>query len=260
MSNTLDNFFSLVYNEISTLIVRVLIRVKQRIMADRKDNLLRAIVEEHIDSAGPVGSGLIAEKYFPDLSSATIRNEMVQLEADGLIYQPYTSAGRVPTAAGYQYYLDQFCSLSDISLTGHKVLDAVSLSADRQGIKTLAKALADICVEAVLVGFSANDVYYTGIANLFRQPEFAKLSLVHSLSEVIDHLDEVMAQIFGQVKDEPLVLIGDNNPFGNDSSAIIVRYQSAKERGIIGILGPNRMDYKTNIALLKYSQKLLSNL
>lgn len=229
-------------------------------MADRKDNLLKAIVEEHIGSASPVGSGLIAEKYFPDLSSATIRNDMAQLEADGLIYQPHTSAGRVPTAFGYQYYLDRFYTPQDVGLANCKDLDDLSLSADRQGIKTLAKKLADLCTEAVLVGFSANDVYYTGIANLFRQPEFAKLPLVHSLSEVIDHLDEVMANIFKRIDDEPLVLIGDNNPFGNDSSAIITGYQLAGERGIIGILGPNRMDYKENISLLKYSQKLLSNL
>ncbi len=229
-------------------------------MAERQDNLLKAIVEEHVETAEPVGSGLIAEKYFPELSSATIRNEMAQLEADGLIFQPHTSAGRIPTPQGYQYYLEKLLSPDKLALSKQKDLDSLALSSERDDIKRLAKTLADLSSAAVLIGFSAGDVYYTGIANLFRQPEFAKLSLVYSLSDIIDHLDEVMGRIFHDVGNEPKVFVGEDNPFGNDSSAIVGRYQLSGQPGIIGILGPSRMDYKRNISLLRYSQKLINNL
>ena len=193
--------------------------------ASRKDNLLKIIVEEYIDSAEPVGSGLIAQKYFKDLSSATIRNDMAELEEEGLIHQPHTSAGRVPTLAGYRYYLDNFVSEGKISGKSKKDLDELSkdLTSDRESVKSLAKSLAEISNEAVLIGFSSSDVYYTGISNLFRQPEFAEQDIVYSISEIIDHLDEVMANIFDRVEGRAQILIGRDNPFGESSSVVLVK-------------------------------------
>ena len=66
----------------------------------RKQQLLKYIIEAHIKTASPVGSGLISEKYMKDVSSPTVRNEMQELEREGLIMQPHTSAGRIPTEAG----------------------------------------------------------------------------------------------------------------------------------------------------------------
>ncbi len=72
----------------------------------RKDQVLKAIVEEFIKTAEPVGSVTIMNNYGFDCSSATIRNTMVQLEKEGLIEKTHVSSGRVPSAKGYQYYLD----------------------------------------------------------------------------------------------------------------------------------------------------------
>lgn len=72
----------------------------------RKDQVLKCIVEEFISSAEPVGSKTLIEKYGLTCSSATIRNTMVELEKDGMIEKTHTSSGRVPSAKGYQYYLD----------------------------------------------------------------------------------------------------------------------------------------------------------
>lgn len=73
---------------------------------DRKAAILRAVVEEYIETAQPVGSGHVAAAPGVDVSSATVRNEMVQLEADGFLRQPHTSAGRVPTERGYRFFVD----------------------------------------------------------------------------------------------------------------------------------------------------------
>src|SRR5258706_12925369 len=75
---------------------------------ERKAAILRAIVEEHVHSAQPVGSQTIARAGRLGVSSATVRNEMMILERDGYIVQPYTSAGRVPTDLGYRYFVDHF--------------------------------------------------------------------------------------------------------------------------------------------------------
>ena len=73
---------------------------------ERKASILRAVVEEYIKSAQPVGSGLVADAPGVSVSSATVRNEMAALETEGFLTQPHTSAGRIPTEKGYRYFVD----------------------------------------------------------------------------------------------------------------------------------------------------------
>jgi heat-inducible transcriptional repressor len=73
---------------------------------ERKASILRAVVEEYIDTALPVGSGHVARAPDVNVSSATVRNEMVALEQEGFLHQPHTSAGRVPTEKGYRFFVD----------------------------------------------------------------------------------------------------------------------------------------------------------
>jgi heat-inducible transcriptional repressor len=75
---------------------------------ERKAAILRAIVEEHVATAQPVGSQTVARSRGLDVSSATVRNEMTVLEREGYIMAPHTSAGRIPTDLGYRYFVDHF--------------------------------------------------------------------------------------------------------------------------------------------------------
>ena len=72
----------------------------------RRERILRHVVQEYVALAQPVPSDLIARKYEAELSPATVRNEMAALEEAGLIAQPHTSAGRVPTDRGYRYFVE----------------------------------------------------------------------------------------------------------------------------------------------------------
>ena len=76
----------------------------------RKGAILEAVVAEHIDTAQPVGSSAVAASADLDVSSATVRSEMVALERDGYLAQPHTSAGRIPTDKGYRYFVDHLQS------------------------------------------------------------------------------------------------------------------------------------------------------
>lgn len=80
----------------------------EQVLDDRKSAILRAIVEEYVGSAQPVGSQTIAHTRDLGVSAATVRNEMGALERDGYITQPHTSAGRIPTDKGYRFYVDRF--------------------------------------------------------------------------------------------------------------------------------------------------------
>ncbi len=82
---------------------------------DRKAAILSAIVGEYIETAQPVGSGAVRNAAEVDVSAATIRNEMASLETDGYLWQPHTSAGRVPTEKGYRHFVDK---LGEVTLDG----------------------------------------------------------------------------------------------------------------------------------------------
>ena len=226
---------------------------------NKKDKLLKIIVEEYIRSAEPIGSAFVAEKYLKDSSPATVRNHMAELEDEGLIFQPHTSAGRVPTLEGYKYYLANLLDRRELGGKNKKVLDESkkNFSDGREGVKALAKAIAELANSTVLVGFSPLDVYYTGLANLFRQPEFAEHAQVYNMSDVIDHLDEVMAKVFFQLDDEIKILVGAENPFGEMSSVVLTRCQIEGREGLLGIMGPSRMNYEENFGLVAYGREIL---
>src|ERR1700744_983856 len=82
---------------------------------DRKLAVLRAIVEDFIATNEPVGSKALADRHNLGVSPATIRNDMSALEEDGLIAQPHTSAGRVPTDAGYRLFVDRLTDIKPLS-------------------------------------------------------------------------------------------------------------------------------------------------
>lgn len=83
---------------------------------DRKKKILEAIIEEYIETAEPVSSNNLKEKYGINLSSATIRNEMAELESIGYLDKTHTSSGRVPSSKGYRYYVDQLLKSDNISV------------------------------------------------------------------------------------------------------------------------------------------------
>ncbi len=100
--------------------------------ADRRLEVLRAIVEDFIATNEPVGSKTLADRHNLGVSPATIRNDMAVLEEEGLIAQPHTSAGRIPTDAGYRLFVDRLTELKP--LTG----------AERRAIQTFLDGAADL--------------------------------------------------------------------------------------------------------------------
>ena len=82
---------------------------------DRKKRILGAIVEEYIDNAEPVSSGVLVKKGELNCSSATIRNEMAELEKIGFLEKPHTSAGRIPSQKGYRFYVDELLREDSLS-------------------------------------------------------------------------------------------------------------------------------------------------
>lgn len=229
-------------------------------MIERQKTILNLIIQEYINTAEPVSSKYLAGKGKLKYSSATLRNEMAELERSGYIFQPHTSAGRVPTEKGFSFYIDNFVKDKDLSIKGQQIIEnaiAVAKKGQFSVIKALAKSLAELSGVAVIVGFDTNDFYYTGLSNLFSQPEFRDYDLVCNMSAVIDKLDEAIEDIFESVNDLK-ILLGKENPFAPDCGSVLAKYSIGKEEVMLSILGPMRMDYQNNYSLIKYSRELIN--
>jgi transcriptional regulator of heat shock response len=229
-------------------------------MNDRQKDLLKIIVEEYVKTAEPVGSKLLVEKYGLNFSPATVRNDMAELEAQNLIAQPHTSAGRVPTESGYRSYIENFVDLKS-QLTESKK-DKISAKGgptksgkneNGEEIKNLVKILAEESGLAVFVVSDENNVFYTGLTNIFSQPEFRDLNLIYDMSRVLDHLSEVVDEIYPEIGEEVEIKIGLENPFARDCSAVMVKVEDM----VLGVIGPMRMNYKQNISLINFIKSII---
>ena len=115
-------------------------------MNSRKKGILQAVTEDYVSTAEPVGSRTISRKYLTELSAATIRNEMADLEYEGYLEQPHTSAGRVPSEKGYRFYVDVL--MKDRLLSVVDMQRIINEYARRRGeLQSLSRAAARVLAE-----------------------------------------------------------------------------------------------------------------
>ncbi len=235
-------------------------------MTDRQEKILGIIVKEYIDSAIPVGSSLIADHYDFDLSTATLRAEMLALEKDGYLYQPYTSAGRVPTDKGFRFFVDKLMEQRELDFREQKTLQAEVLKLRAQN-KTLARMSAKMISSlsgnlAVSGLIDSEDFYKSGMQKLVSNPEFNNLDSVCKLAEIVDYLEENALELFGNLEknSEAQIFIGKENSssIADECSMVVSRCDfGGGEEGLLAIIGPKRMKYSRNVSIIEYFKKLL---
>lgn len=113
---------------------------------NRKKRILQAIVDEYINTAEPVSSNAIVKKYGLNISSATVRNDMAELEKIGYLDKPHTSAGRIPSAKGYRFYVDELIKDDDISIEEIEYIQS-KLQTKVNAIEDLTKIATDTLSE-----------------------------------------------------------------------------------------------------------------
>lgn len=236
----------------------------------RQEEILFAIIEEYAEVATPVGSVTLAKLF--NVSSATIRAEMARLEDWGLIAQPHTSAGRVPTDAGYRYYVNTLAdhperATKSISPTttdrpperGNRVLELRINSQTRAdyAIRGAVDSLVELTGNLGLATIG-DQLYISGISRLFTQPEFLDNSRVQAVAELLDNLEPWLREA---APGQPLnIFIGQENPIGKSSqvSLIISRFRSPfSDKSYIGVLGPTRQNYGRVMSLVRFAGNTL---
>lgn len=221
-------------------------------MTSRQEKILAAIIEQYAEVASPVGSSLLAKLF--GVSSATVRSEMVALERAGYIKQPHTSAGRVPTDAGYRYYVNNLAdnsaqpaeSRAERALTARVQHGGLPEQTIRNAVDTLVELTHNLGLATI-----GNQLYMSGLSNLFGQPEFIQPGQVQEVARLLDNLQPWLNEA---APNEPLsVYIGRENPIGRSAGAslIISRFRGPfSDSSYIGVLGPTRQSYRDVMALV----------
>jgi len=228
-------------------------------MTDRQKQILCAIIEQYAEVAAPVGSITLAKLF--GVSSATIRAEMAELERMQFIAQPHTSAGRVPTDKGYRFYVNTL-NESTHTPAEHRGERALSARVQHGGMpeRTIRNAVDTLVELTHNLGLATigNQLYMSGLSNLFGQPEFIHSDQVKQVAQLLDNLEPWLREA---APNEPLsVYIGRENPIGRTAgcSLIISRFQSPySDSSYIGVLGPTRQSYKDVMQLVRHAGEAL---
>ncbi len=237
-------------------------------MNERQEKVLLATIKEYSQTAVPVGSKILVNKYKILASPATVRNDLAWLEKNGYLYQPHISAGRIPTDKGYRYYVEKVSQPEGLSLSEQKRLQKELLKLKSQNVRltrTAAKLLANFSDSLAVSGILDKKEFTDfGLKELLEEPEFQELDKVCQLVEVLDYVDEMFDKIIQNIKtDETKIFIGKENPINKieNYSMIVSPYRlRSGEKGILALIGTKRMQYVKNKSLIDYVKKMLNKM
>lgn len=235
-------------------------------LTDRQVAILKAVIEEYIDTAEPVSSDTIDKKYNLGVSPATIRNEMVQLSQAGLIKKPHVSAGRVPTPMGLKYYVRNLVSPAEIPVK-EEVAVKERIWEHRQKMEELMLAATEELArrtQTLAISITPEpEVYWSGMANILDFPEFWDIDLTQTLLTLIED-EPYWLKLLDQVHPttDVGVLLGDD--FGIETlrpcGFVFTRFKVRGKDYTLGIIGPGRCHYRQIIPLVDYFGRLITNL
>lgn len=216
-------------------------------MKARQQYILRAVVEEYIHQGEPVSSGFLAEEYRDwDISSATIRNELLRLDEDGFLEQPYTSAGRVPTSKGYRFFVDNFLqgnALDEREFQMLKKMESLSLLGD-----FLAKEVHSL----VLACEDPDYVHEAGLEYLLDEPEFDDRDFLADFLRRVQYLRKDFKTILSFMNSHPHLYIGEEAEELIGDARYTFLITRAAKKGCVAFFGSTRIDYAKGLALAEY--------
>ncbi len=234
-----------------------------KILNERQLKILSAVVEEYTKTALPVGSSVLSKEYNFKVSSATLRIDMVKLEKMGLLYQPHTSAGRIPTDTGYRYFVEEVMTDRELSKEEQISLQKELLQLRAQNVKltrTTAKLLSTVSGYVAFSGVpSKGEFNEFGLKSLM-EGDITDLDDLCRLTEALDYIDEKCDGLLKELSDgKTKIFIGKDNPISNSEnySMVVSKYQHGKEEGIVALIGPKNMKYEKNKSLINYIKKIL---
>jgi heat-inducible transcriptional repressor len=236
-------------------------------LTERQLHILKAIIEEYIETAEPVGSEMLDKKYNLGVSPATIRNEMAYLTKSGYLKQPHTSAGRAPTPRALKFYVEKLMKKKEMSVADEvnvkqKIWDYRSKS--DKFLREATRALAEETKTMSLAATNDGEFFTSGLGNILEMPEFYDIDMTKHLLDTLDEY-EFWWSIFSHFGNdtEPLtVFLGEDlgDMVLSDCGGVFVHYSSSVNKGVIGVVGSTRLNYSKIIPMVKYMGNLITDI
>jgi len=233
-------------------------------ISERQKQLLKAVIELYVKIGEPISSDQIEKNYHLGVSPATIRNEMVRLTDAKYLKQPHTSAGRVPTSTGFRLYINELMKEKAMSVVDEVAIRQQLMDSrshfDRM-VQTATRALAKKCGTLALAIHDGN-VYYTGASNILDIPEFFDIDVARFVLSLFDEFS-VLQQIIDKAQGtESLhIIFGEETGYEHllPTSFAFLNFDSRSEiPGVIGVIGPDRLNFPVVLPYLRYIGEVLS--
>lgn len=231
----------------------------------RQTHILKALIDEYISTAEPVGSESLEKKYTLGISPATVRNEMSALTQMGYLRQPHTSAGRAPTPKAMKFYIGQLMQEQDMSVADEVKVKENVFEAKDDIDKLLEEAthgLADVTKSlAVATMDKGKKAWHSGYANVFLSPEFADLEATANLFAFLEEARMLHELFFERMTgSSPVeVIFGEELgwPGFYPVGVVGTHFSLSGRQCALGVIGPARLPYNKIIPVVRYFRDLI---
>lgn len=234
----------------------------------RKDKILALTISHYIQTVTPVSSSFISNVYPIGLSSATIRNIFAELEEEGFLTHPHTSAGRIPTQKGYRYYVDNL--MNEINLLEEEKrrikseYEKQSLELENLLDKT-SRVISDITSLTSIISIDGQEhqIFLRGANHVVQYPDYQDLEKIKCILKALDEKEQLLLFINQRLREKVNIYIGQEIALAemNTCSLVVTSYRTkAGPTGRIAILGPTRMNYERVVSTLGYFTSLIEEL
>ena len=237
-------------------------------LTPRQAHILKTLIEEYIESAEAVGSETLEKKYNLGVSPATIRNEMSHLTKIAYLKQPHASAGRIPTARAFHFYIGQLMEERQLPVTeeakARQTVGDANQNVDRlmrEATHSLAEATKSLSVGTVT---GEDSIWSAGYSKILDMPEFYNIDVTSHVLSLIEEIKRVRELFFERSLEDPVsILFGEElgwpywEPVGIITAKFVLGGPDGRV-GCIGIIGPARFPYAQVIPIVRYYGGLLS--
>ncbi len=235
-------------------------------LTGRQVQILRAIIEEFIVTAEPVGSDTIDKKYSIGVSPATIRNEMVYLTKQGYLKKSHTSAGRMPTPQAMKLYVNELMKEKELSVADEvSAKEKIWNSRDELDdlLRETTKVLADKSKALGMAMTAKHHMYHSGYANLLQMPEFFDINVMRNVLTLVEEVNQIDEIFHSSASENPIqVIYGPElgNHFLEPVGLIYMSVSAGGQQCHLAVLGSSRFDYQYIIPIMKYFRGLIEEL
>lgn len=235
-------------------------------LTDRQLQILKAIIEEFITGAQPVGSTALTQKYELTFSPATVRNEMAILHQEGFIEKPHASAGRKPTELGLRFYLTSLMKEQSPTVLQEVAIRQRLFQYRQDPERMLREASLALAEGSGYLGVVTNHqgiVFHAGSQNILEHPEFFDINITRATLNLLDNFD-ALHDLFSRASDPRTItaLIGKEIGLANLETVglVFAHWGNEPRGGVVAVLGPTRMNYAVVVPQVRYLAQLLTEL